>query len=449
MRRRTDLVEGLGQAGFLRPERIVDLGGVACGLGYVALALYSRGWAGPPDLTLFFALMAWVSVPLLLVFAHFHRRSESLPIKRLMFWAVAFRLCGLFAVPVFEDDFYRYLWDGYRFAETGTPYGWTPAESFADPAVPPVFQRILDGINYPDLPTIYGPTVQYVFLLSYLVVPGHLGPLQFLLAGFDLLLIRMLLTAARPSFVLLYAWCPLVIKEIVFTAHPDGLGVCLLMAAVLLRRGRRENSAAVCLALAVGAKVFALALAPFVLARAGPRAWGLFAAVLGALYLPFVAQGSTDWAALAVFASAWEFNPALYGLLTPWLSPLTAKLALGAGLLAFTGSYWLRYRRGSPGSIPRGDWVFGAGLLVSPVVNPWYALWILPFAVVYPSRWAWTASWALLLAYATALHTGASGLDPFAQPAWVRPLEFGAILTALGIDLWRGAEARGSRLRAG
>ncbi|MCE2392333.1 MAG: hypothetical protein J4G09_12765 [Proteobacteria bacterium] len=64
--------------------------------------------------------------------------------------------------------------------------------------------------------------------------------------GFDLLLIRLLLPLARPAFVLLYAWCPLAIKGIAFTAHPDGLGVCLLMAAVLLRRDRRKNSAAVC-----------------------------------------------------------------------------------------------------------------------------------------------------------------------------------------------------------
>ena len=116
-------------------------------------------------------------------------------------------------MPLFEDDWFRYLWDGYRFAETGTPYGWAPADSFNDPGVPIQFQRILDQVNYPDLPTIYGPASQYAFLLSYFLKAGSLIPLQLLPIGVDILLIRLLLSAAPAGYVLLYAWCPLVIKE--------------------------------------------------------------------------------------------------------------------------------------------------------------------------------------------------------------------------------------------
>ena len=139
-------------------------------------------------------------------------------------------------VPLFEDDYFRYLWDGYRFAETGTPYGWASADSFAYASVPAAFQRILDQVNYPDVPTIYGPTTEYIFLLAHFLGPGSLVTLQLILIGVDILLIRLLLGAAPPAFVLLYAWCPLVVKEIAFTAHPDGLGACLLVGAVLLRR---------------------------------------------------------------------------------------------------------------------------------------------------------------------------------------------------------------------
>ena len=417
--------------------RVVDIGGVLAVLGYAALAYYSRGSLGEPTLGAFFMLIGWVAVPWIAVFAVLGRSRDSIPIARLIFWAVAFRACGLFGIPLFEDDYFRYLWDGYRFAETGTPYAWAPANSFTDGTVPATFQRVLDQINHPDIPTIYGPVAEFVFLLGYLVAPGSLVPIQLILIGVDVLLIRLLVSIAPSRFVMLYAWCPLVIKEVAFAAHPDGLGVCLLMAAIVLRHREQMTAAAACLALAVGAKVFALLLVPFVLARAGPRAALVFVGVLAVVYVPFVIQGGTDMTALAVFAASWEFNSALFGLLTEWLSTSEAKWLLGAILTLLGGAYWLHYRRRSPGGIPRGDWIYGAFFLAAPVINPWYALWLLPFAAIYPSFWAWTASLALLLSYVTGLNLGLYDIEPFAHPAWLRPAEFGVVLAAVGFDIWR------------
>ena len=433
---------GEGWATRLGANGVVDLGGAAALLGYATLAYYSRGDLGEPGLGAFLALMAWVSLPWIFVFACFRGCPDDLPVRRLILWAVLFRVSGLVGVPLFEDDYFRYLWDGYRFAETGTPYGWAPAASFADASVPEAFQRILDQVNNPDVPTIYGPTTECVFALAYFLAPGSLAALQLLLIGVDVLLIRLLLGAARPAFVLLYAWCPLVVKEIAFTAHPDGLGVCLLIGAVLLRRRGLAHAAAVCLALAAGAKVFALLLVPFALARVGVRPWITFSCVLALLYLPFVLQGGTDMAGLRVFAASWEFNSALFGIVSEWLSATDAKLLIGAGLLVLGAAYWRRYSRECPGEIPRGDWIYGVFLVSVPVINPWYALWVLPFAAIYPSCWAWTAASAVLLAYVTGINLGDLDLDAFAQPGWVRPVEFGVVFAALGIDLWRRRRAR-------
>ena len=202
--------------------------------------------------------------------------------RRLVLWAVVFRICGLAGGPFYEDDFYRYLWDAYRFATTGTPYGAAPEEFFVDASVPVLFQGVLDGINYPELPTIYGPTTQLVFLLGYWVQPASVAALQAILIAVDLVTVALLLRLTTPANVLLYAWCPLVVKEIAFTAHPDGAGVCLLLASIVLARDRRWRSAAVCLGLAAGAKTFGLLLAPLVLAGARVRYWILFGATLAA-----------------------------------------------------------------------------------------------------------------------------------------------------------------------
>ena len=103
--------------------------------------------------------------------------------------------------------------------------------------------------------------------------------------------------------MLLYAWNPLVVKEIAFTAHPDVIAVFLVLAAVVLTRKDRFQGAAVFLALAVGAKTLALPVVPFVLLRARMRDWGLFVAVLALIYMPFVLQGSTDLQTLLVFCA--------------------------------------------------------------------------------------------------------------------------------------------------
>jgi hypothetical protein len=414
--------------------RQVDAVGLWCAAGYAALAALARQ-TGEPDLTASLLLFAWTGLPVFGLYLRFQRRGEAFPVGRLVLWAVVFRMCGLAGGPFYEDDFYRYLWDAYRFATTGTPYGAAPEAFFVDPAVPALFQGVLDGINYPELPTIYGPTSQLVFLLAYWVQPASVTALQVILVAVDLAAVALLLRLTAPANVLLYAWCPLVVKEIAFTAHPDGAGACLLLAAIVLARDRRWRGVAVCLGLATGVKAFGLVLAPLVLAGARFRHWLLFGATLAALYGPFALQGGTDLDSLQVFAREWEFNSALFGLLATVASRFEARLALGLLFAAFWGCYLLLYTRAGARGIPRGDWVYGALLAVSPVINPWYLLWLLPFAAIFPSVWAWTASGAVLLAYVTGLHLGDYDMHPYAQPSWARGLEFGLIAAGLGCDL--------------
>ena len=414
----------------------VDAVGLWCTLGYAALAVLARQ-SGEPPLPAFFLLVAWTGLPVFGLFLHFRRSGAPFPIGRLLLWAAAFRLCGLAGGPFYEDDFYRYLWDGYRFATTGTPYGAAPEAFFVDPGVPPAMQSVLDGINYPELPTIYAPVAQLIFLVGYWLQPGSVTVLQAILIAFDLTAVALLLRLAPARNVLLYAWCPLVVKEIAFTAHPDGAGACLLLAAIVLARDRRWRIAAVVLGLAAGTKAFGLVLAPLVLAGARVRHWLLCGATLAAVYAPFALRGASDLASLQVFAQEWEFNSALFGLLQVALPPFEARLVLGLAFAAFWGWYHVRYYRNPARGIPRGDWIFGALLVVSPVINPWYLLWLLPFAAVFPGVWAWTASLAVLLSYVTGLNLQDYEMHPFAQPAWARGLEFGLILGGLAFDLVR------------
>ncbi len=415
-------------------RRYVDAVGFWCVLGYTALAFLARQ-TGEPDLRAFFVLAAWTGLPVFGLFLHFRRAGEPFPVSRLLFWAIAFRLIGFVGGPFYEDDFYRYLWDGFRFATAGTPYGAAPEAFFVDPAVPALFQGVLDGVNYPELPTIYAPVTQFVFLVAYWIKPASVAVLQAILIAVDLVVVVLLLRLAPARNVLLYAWCPLVVKEIAFTAHPDGVGVCLLLAGIVLARERRFRMAAALLGLAVAAKTFALVLAPLVLLRARLRHWLLFVATAAAAYLPFAVMGGTDLVSLLTFARDWEFNSAVFGLLGTFVPPSGARVAAALLFAAFWLFYSLRHVRGVERGIPRGDWLFGVLLVLSPVINPWYLLWLLPFAVVFPSVWAWTASVAILLSYITGLNLPDYTLQPYEQPLWVRGLEFGLIGLALAADV--------------
>jgi len=74
-------------------------------------------------------------------------------------------------------------WDGRQFATTGNPYASAPATFFKDAEVPERFSSILDQINYPHVPTIYGPVCQVGFLVSYWIAPGRLWPWKLLLCA--------------------------------------------------------------------------------------------------------------------------------------------------------------------------------------------------------------------------------------------------------------------------
>ena len=421
----------LSRSNTLQTRYLVDITGFCCTLGYAALAYLARQM-GEPELLMFYGILVWTAAPVFCLFLYLVRRDEPLPIGRLFFWAIVFRLCGVLGGPFYEDDFYRYLWDGYRFWEAGTPYGATPEAFFLDPNVSEALQPALDQINNPDLPTIYGPTTQLLFLLGFLLKAGSVSILQVLLIVVDLATLYLLTRLTTTRNVMLYAWCPLVIKEVAFTAHPDGLGVCFVLAAIVLATKEREGLAAVCLGFAVGAKLFALVLVPFVLCRARPRHWVYFAATLGLLYAPFFLTGATDLSTVILFAREWEFNASLYALLSFVLPATVSKLLLGTVYCMFLLLYLSKYRKGNI-NIPRGDWIFGALFVVVPVFNAWYMLWLLPFAAIYPSRWAWAASVALLLSYVTGLHLGNYDMQAYAQPLWARLTEFGVISVAL---LW-------------
>jgi len=371
--------------------------------------------------------------------------GEPVPLLEILLFAVAFRLLGLFTFPILEDDFYRFLWDGFVTVDQGSPYGLPPSNWF-DRDVPSSIEPLLDTINYPDIATVYGPSLQWLFALCYLIAPGELWPFKVMILIADFGVMFALLKLAPKRYLVLYAWSPLIIKEFVISMHPDLIGVSLLVFALVAYKARRDALLGVLVALALGVKVFALIILPFLLLLKW-RAWLAFLATALLISLPFGLLAAWLPDGLVAMSKFWLFNAALYELFIGVVGFDELKLVL-AGLFLFFGGiyglYWLRthWQFDSPRELPRGDILFAGLLLILPALNPWYMAWILPFAVIWPSRWAWLASFTLLLSYGSAINLPGQfgqGLQDYQIPTWLLILEFGLILLAALWD-WRSAK---------
>ena len=355
-------------------------GPALAGLGLVDAALLWWGSGGSAAQQLMAVLAAAVAGSAALLWLAWERRFEQTPLVWVFALALLLRIAAAQATPLLEDDYFRYLWDGFRTATTFDPYRLPPSAFFGNSDLAPLWQDILGGINHPDITSIYGPVLQGLFAAAHAIAPGKVGALQALLVAVDLACLGLLVQQrAGKRWLLAYALHPLILKEAIASAHPDGLVALWLLLALLAWQRRRAVCIGVLLALAMATKVAALVVLPLFLVGRGLRAAvcaaAAFSITLLALYLPMVAGGGSDAAGLWAFGTQWRFNPLLYRVVEVMLSPSSARAAAAA--LIVLGLAILARRQRSGKTRPRADSALLLLLLLSPVVNPWYWLWAL------------------------------------------------------------------------
>ena len=363
------------------------------------------------------------------------RSAGQVGLWSVLWWCAVLRLVCVAGDPIYEDDYFRYLWDGRQTIETGSPYGDPPADYFLS-ETDEVWSEVLDNINNPEIGTIYGPVNQYVFALAYWLAPADVKALQWVMAATDwlaiLLLALLMVRMGVPHFgpLVLYGFSPLVLKEFSLTAHPDVLAIFGMVVGLLLWHRGQLRTAALALAFAVSAKIFAFLLVPLIL-RWHWVAWAIFFATTALLHIP-LGYGAGGGGGLAAMAGEWLFNAPLYFMLLNYvgMAPLkwTLLTVFGAGCAAYF--FLAPYHREQPTKMPRGDYLYLAMLFAVPVFNPWYYPMLLVFAVIYPSAWAWVGSLTVLFAYATGLQLESQGLEPYGQPAWALWVEFLPLIIA-------------------
>lgn len=303
------------------------------------------------------------------------------------FWSIAV-LLRVLALPMAPgDDFWRYIWES-RVQHAGhNPYALAPDS----PELAPLRDAAWPRINHPESPAIYPPLASLTFSALTRV---SASPLLFkcAFAAADLLTAALLLSlvggAARHRAVAWYAWNPAIVYAFAGAAHFDSLMLLALTAAVW-SFSRHALLSAACLGLAIAFKLVPIFLLPAWAFALRSRVWMLAPAVLIPAALTYCFGGpGVVLPPLLAFARVTRFNDLVWGFLEAATlpNPTGQNWPYTFALLVVIAVLSWKLRDDFPRSVL---WCLGAALILSPVLHPWYATWILPLAI-WRGQHAWT-----------------------------------------------------------
>jgi hypothetical protein len=324
-------------------------------------------------------------------------RWRKLELALILLGAVVLRVILLPVLPDLSRDSWRYLWDARV-----TLYGYSP---YVYPPDSPVFSHLHDFIyndsRFHNVPTIYPPAAQAIYLLSYLIFPSNLVALKSIFMVFDLvtcallafLLYRRGLDLSR---CLIYAWCPLPIIEFAIQGHLDVLTITFSLLAVVCSTAQWRGSRVLTgflIALATLTKFYPLFLLLLLVRR---RDWALLVTCFSTIvlaYIPYLILGhGSVFGFFATYASEQAPDAGIVPLAVNWIAvPLGASKSLTLILsyladLIVLGSaslivLWRRWRKQL--SVEAGAIILtGVFFAISSHILPWYTTALLPWIVL-------------------------------------------------------------------
>ncbi len=353
-----------------------------------------------------------------------HPRPSWMPLALILAVAILARATLVGTTPTLSDDLYRYRWDGRVQLAGIDPYRFPPNH----PALEFLRDEPFRRINFPHLRTVYPPLTELAFRLGASLSQTLTAQKCIFLAA-ELLTVLSLLGILRrrgrsPLWVVAYTWHPLVILEIAGSGHNDALGVAALWLGVWAWEARAWLGVTVGWSAAFLSKFASAVLLPWWWFRREARGWLAACVVLAAA--PLLLHWSALTAlveSLSAMTTRFESNASVY-LALVWLTRSTAiarvlTVALWAGFL-----FWWARRQSDPVRYIVGG--FGAAALFSPVLHPWYLLWLIPCFCFWRVPFLIALTGTAVLSYT--VWPGYLAGRPWAMPVWAHVLEYVPVL---------------------
>lgn len=364
--------------------------------------------------------VSMLSIPLIQRSLPLDNRSQRTILAIITAGGLMMRLAFMGSTPILEDDYYRYLWDGGVTAHGYNPFAASPDDAQGEPyfytlqALAHQSGIVIERINHSNLTTVYPPGAQAAFALAHFISPWSLMAWRGVCLAAELATLMLLLSlldqvGRSRLWVALYWLSPLAAKEFINSAHMDSIVMPLVLGAALLSLRQRSLGAIALLGLAAGVKFWPILLAPLLLRPLiGDRrrlaiAFGLLVCLTLAAIAPMLHVPAEGPSGLSAYASTWRNNSGHYALIEHALAFVLKPFGASARIpgeitrfllagFALCIAVWAARApiEGGRDMMNRLGAVTTAIVLLSPSQFPWYALWVLPFAVFTP--------WAGLLA---------------------------------------------------
>ena len=264
-----------------------------------------------------------------------------------------------------------------------------------------------------------------------------------------LLVLTALLRAygLKASRIIVYAWNPLVIFEIAYSGHLEGLTVFLMVTALYLYASQKKIPAIIMLALATAVKLYpALLLAAFLNRGDRIKCIITFSATIMLLYLPFMGAGAKISGFLPVYLqNPYEsFNLGLKHLLMRLIPGLDYYLLSLMFIIALVIAGLVVLLKDKEGlEVIRYAYILvGSLMILMPAsLQPWYVILIIPFLVIYPNP-AWLVfTSTVTLSYLK--YTSPQGI----MPTWILLIEYLPLFILLATGWILKYRLEGSRLK--
>ena len=303
--------------------------------------------------------------------------------KRFYLLGVLFLLA---TTPFFENDHYRYLWEGRILWWGENPYFSGPKD------LTHISYSKKEFIAFPELTTIYPPLALLFFSLH--AWPDFEFALRLLMMSNAFLVWVLIkkLWELRPDAFSLALCLPLLQKEFIQSVHVDLLALLLCFMGLMgIKTGQRNL---ILLGLSVYTKIVSILLIPFLVFRTHVFSMKkalkkkdllFFLLALLPLGLFYVYLDSyRPHSGVAAFNKYWVWNPGFYGLLTQGflLSHEFSRVFCLGFFLLYSLFFYLWPTKTTEELALAISMVFLGLMFFSPVCNPWYFIWALPFCWV-------------------------------------------------------------------
>ncbi|HXO07605.1 MAG TPA: polyprenol phosphomannose-dependent alpha 1,6 mannosyltransferase MptB [Solirubrobacteraceae bacterium] len=330
--------------------------------------------------------------------------ANELSTRTVLMAIAALNAIVLLAPPLVSTDVFSYQ----AYARMGSLFGTNPylsgphALGIGDPVFPYI------GAKWSYIPSVYGPAfTMFSYLLAPLAVGASVLVYKSIATASSLGIVALTYNAARLRGVnpvraaALVGLNPLLILYGVGGGHNDLVMLLAMVAAVYAILRSRERLGGALTVLAIGVKLTAGILLPFVIAAGGPLrgrgrrrdlligAGATFAA-LGSLTLAFFGPGVINVLPTIQRSQSEGDWHSLAGALVTRLGMVTIGHVVGYLLAAaFVVVFaWLvrRVWRGELDWIDGVGWATAAMLIAASSLLPWYVAWLLPFAALSSDR---------------------------------------------------------------